>query len=77
LTLEHQWTAVLEAYKKAGTYMGFSAAQTKTWLESIMAFFRTSTKPIGPHPSSPGGKIQKSSGFSGNSRPCRKLLKTR
>lgn len=36
--LQHEWTAALEAYKRAGASMGFSEAQTQILLESIMAF---------------------------------------
>ncbi|MHB9292834.1 hypothetical protein Holit_01945 [Hollandina sp. SP2] len=36
--LQQEWTAALESYRRAGTYMGFSTAQTQTLLESIMAF---------------------------------------
>ncbi|MDR1985426.1 MAG: hypothetical protein LBP88_00450, partial [Treponema sp.] len=36
--LQQEWTAALEAHRRAGTYIGFSPAQTQTLLESIMAF---------------------------------------
>ncbi|MDR3114167.1 MAG: hypothetical protein LBU25_01445 [Treponema sp.] len=35
--LQHEWTEALEAYKRAGTAMGFSQAQTQVWLSGIMA----------------------------------------